>query len=243
MKNGRLFSGLLACLLSMNACFAAQGEEETQNNNEIIVLTPEEELETEARRSCFMQSAFVDQVSNTLRNLDDNDNSYLYRIYPSANYFPIEVSGSKDKIRLHDGSLWYVHPADRNIIGNWVTSDKLFIKPNASCFSSYSYVFQNRKIEDKDKRIVRVNLLEGPINTGAYTRWIIDIDRYRRLVYLNDNTVWYINPKDTTFNRWAIGHRLIIGVNNRWRTAEYPHVLLNTGIYRAPYCEADLIAN
>jgi hypothetical protein len=231
-----------ACLAALCAVMMCAGSLLADQDDSLIVLSPQEECEIQARRAA-QQEALMDTIGfgSKSGNLDDYDSNYLYRIYPSANYFPVSITPSGDNIQLHDGSLWYVHPNQRNIIKNWVQTDKLFIKPNVAWFSSYSYVLQNRTIEDRNQRIVEVSLLEPPVMNGDYTRWVIDVDYHNHLVYLNDDTVWYINPNDSSFNKWQIGQRLVIGVNNRWRTSEFPHILINAGIYRAPYCEAELI--
>lgn len=165
-----------------------------------------------------------------------NDAQYLYRIHPDAYYHPVEVSASGDNIRLHDASLWYVHPYQRHLVRQWVQSDPIFIKPNTSCFSMYRYVLQNRETQD----VVEVNFKESPIYTGAAVFWIVDINYGSHLIRLNDGTEWQISPYEGSFNKWRINDRLIVGVNNEWRYANYPHILINITMPTTPYCQADI---
>lgn len=202
-------------------------------------LTLQEELKIQTERFNLIPEEFLENSSDNraefaFRAYDDGQ--YLYRIHSYAYHHPVAITATGDNLQLHDASLWFVHPSYRYLVKKWVTSDQLFIKPNASCFSLYSYVIQNRVTQD----VVEVSLINPPIDTGAYTHWIIDIDYFNRLVYLNDGTTWSINPSDYAFSKWKIGHRLMIGVNNKWRSAPYPHVLINTSIYKAPYCEANV---
>lgn len=213
-----------------------------KENEEIIHLTSEEELALHQQNK---ENLPEELQQAGLINLEasygfyDNDQAFLHRIHPTAYYYQVAETITGDNIRLNDGSVWYVHPYQRYIVKNWLNSQPLFIKPNASWLSSYSYpyVLQNRETRE----IVEVSLL-NPSEFGESTYWIIGIDSYARLVYLANSMgremVWFVSPRDRTLNKWREGQRLIIGVNNKWREAEFPHVLINTGIYNAPFSEA-----
>ncbi|WP_068467757.1 hypothetical protein [Candidatus Protochlamydia phocaeensis] len=202
-------------------------------------LTPVECMKIEEERMAqFPKEALAQAFDlNALIRSKFNDEDYLYRIHSDSYYYPVAVSGSGDVVQLNDASKWSVHPYQRHIVMHWVQSDLIFIKPKASCFSMYSYVLQNRTTQEA----VEVNLIGSPIPTGAYTHWIVNIDPYKKLIQLNDDTIWQIDPNDYAFNKWQIGHRLIVGVNNYWRIAKYPHILINTSLYNAPYSEGDFI--
>lgn len=165
-----------------------------------------------------------------------HDEEHLYRVHNDAYYAPYAISGSGDVIQLHDGSKWSVHPYQRKTVLYWVQSDLIFIKPKSSCFSMYSYVLQNRTT----KEVVEVNLIGSPLSSTA-TRWVVNIDPYQRLIQLNDNTIWQVDSNDYAFSKWHIGHQIIIGVNNHWRIAKFPHILINTNLYQTPYSEAEFI--
>jgi hypothetical protein len=78
---------------------------------------------------------------------------------------------------------------------------------------------------------------------GGYTFRILNIEPHQKLVHLSVGTVWQVNPRDRNFHQWQIGHRLIIGVNNNWKAAEMPHILINVDLYKEPYAEADFRGN
>lgn len=171
-----------------------------------------------------------------IEKTDFYDEEYLYRVHNDAYYAPDAISMAGDVIQLHDGSRWAVHPYQRKAVLYWVQSDLIFIKPNASWFSTYSYVLQNRTTQEA----IEVNLIGLPLSLTA-TRWVVNIDPYQRLIQLNDNTIWQIDAKDYAFSKWKVGHCILIGVNNYWRMAKCPHILINTHLYNAPYSEAEFI--
>ncbi len=84
---------------------------------------------------------------------------------------------------------------------------------------------------------VAVNLINPPLPMGAGTFRIVNIEPYARLVHLSDNTVWQIDSQDFNFPYWKIGQRVLIGVNNNWRTASFPHILINVDMYKEPYSQ------
>lgn len=231
-RNMRLLLSAL-CVFTMGALSA----EET-NQEELITLTPAEEAEIQSQRTALMPAELL-KSSGLVASMyhHDDDAPYLHRIHTNAYYYPVAVTGNGSKVQLHDASVWHVHPYHAEAVRNWVSSDPIFIKPKSSCFSMYQYVLHNRVTQEA----VEVNLAEPPLPTGLYTRWVIGFsgDAYNRIVYLNDNTAWCVNPNDYSYNKWQVGHRVIIGVNNKWRVTDYPHILINTNIYGSPYCEAD----
>ncbi len=165
----------------------------------------------------------------------DADEAYLYRIHNDAYYHLVAFSDNGDIVQLQDASKWSVHPSQRNTVLYWVQSDDIFIKPRSSCFSFYKYVLYNRTT----KQAVEVNLFNPPLPMGAYTFRIEHIDPYARLVHLSDNTVWQIDGSDSNFSYWQIGQRVLIGLNNHWRNAKLPHILINVDMYKEPYSAAD----
>ena len=174
-----------------------------------------------------------------------NDEQYLDRITPAAYYFIDSTSYTGDVVRLHDSSEWLVNNnlhwfdslSDRHIILTWLSTDRIFIKPNLSWISSYPYVLENRTTGET----VEVDLMIPPLSGGLYTRFIVAINHDSRQVQLNDGSIWNISFKESYFYKWKLGHRLLIGVSPEWRTAYYPHVLINSALYGNPYCEADIL--
>lgn len=164
-----------------------------------------------------------------------NDEQYLDRIHKLAYTFPIGIFNNGRAIRLVDESDWIVNSVQQYIVRNWVKSDTIFIKPKSSCFSIYPYVLYNRTTNEA----VEVQFDNMPYYYGVYRQKIAKIDPYTRLVQLDDyeNTVWTISFSDSSFNYWKQGDYIIVGVNNDWRIANYPHILINTSITGAHYCE------
>jgi hypothetical protein len=163
------------------------------------------------------------------------EEAYLYRIHSDAYYHLVAFSDTGDVVQLHDASRWSVHPSQRHVVLYWVQSDDIFIKPSSSCFSSYRYVLHNRTTQ----QAVEVNLISPPLPMGAYTFRIVNIEPYARWVQLSDNTVWQIDSQDKNFLYWQIGQRVLVGVNNQWRSAALPHILINVDMYKEPYSQAD----
>lgn len=175
------------------------------------------------------------------------DAPYLYRIHNDAFYHIAGYSDTGSVIQMHDASKWDVHPRQQSqVIGEtiglnrgWLTNDDIFIKPRSSCFSSYGYVMHNITKGEA----IEVNLRTPPLPMGAYTFRILNIEPYLKRVHLSDGTVWQVNQNDRNFPHWQIGQRIIIGVNNNWKTAEMPHILINVDLYKEPYAEADYLGN
>jgi hypothetical protein len=177
----------------------------------------------------FAQNLWGQQTGYT------SDDAYLYRIHNSAYYHLVAFSDNGDVIQLHDASKWAVHPSHCTKVLYWVQSDDIFIKPKSSCFSSYKYVLHNRTTNEA----VEVNLNKEPLPMGEYTFRIVNIEPYNRLIHLSDNTIWQIDAYDSNFPYWQIGQRVLVGVNNNWRDAVHPHILINADMYKEPYSQAD----
>lgn len=157
------------------------------------------------------------------------------RIHNDAYYHLFSFSGTGDVIQLHDASKWFVRSNQRHIVLQWVKNDDLFIKPQYWGLSNYRYVIHNRTTD----QVVEVNLKTPPLPMGIATFCIVNIEPYARLVQLSDNTIWRISPYDTNFSYWQIGQRVVVGVNNHWRTTEFPHALINVDIYKEPYSQSE----
>ena len=181
----------------------------------------------------------VEDLAETLPWLEqlgyNADDAYLYRIHNDAYYHLVAFSDNGDVVQLHDASKWSVHPSQRHTVLYWVQTDNIFIKPYSSCFSSYKFVLHNQTTQ----QAVEVNLINPPLPMGAYTFRIVNIEPYARLVQLSDNTVWQVDAADANFPYWQVGQRLLIGLNNHWRTAPLPNILINVDMYNEPWSQAD----
>jgi hypothetical protein len=187
------------------------------------------------------ESSLAEDMAETLPWAEqlgyNSDDAYLYRIHKDAYYHLFILSDKGDVVQLHDGSTWAVHPSQQHMVLGWAMNDDLFIKPSSSCFSSYRYVLYNRN--PMIQQAVEVNLISSPLPTGIYTFRIVNIEPYARLVQLSDNTVWQISSSDYHFPLWQIGQRVLVGVNNNWRTNPLPHIIINVDMYKEPYSQAD----
>lgn len=182
----------------------------------------------------------ADQASTDLLPLmeyigNNPDDAYLHRIHNDAYYHLVAFSDNGDIIQLHDASKWAVHPAQMHTVLYWVQSDNIFIKPRSSCYSNYKFVLQNYTTQ----QAVEVNLISPPLPMGAQTFRITNIEPNTRMVLLSDNTVWQVDAADSYFPYWQIGQRILIGLNNQWRVAPLPNILINVDLYGEPYSQAN----
>jgi hypothetical protein len=183
---------------------------------------------------CTHLSPFLHAISH-----DHSDTLYLHRIHPNADYHLTGISQSGDIVQLHDGSTWYVYYADHQKVRGWVQSDNIFIKRTASyCFPVYyKYIFHNRTLKQiahvKLKDPITINAFNSPLGVNIF--YIVKIDIHNRLIQLNDHTIWFVDPKNNNFTQWKVGERILVGVNNKWRTETLPLILINADRDDQPY--------
>lgn len=213
----------LLSLLTIFLCSAGASLSGNEEGDFPRVIPVEEEISTN------LIDYFAESIGG---NLDD---AYLYRIHNDAYYHLVTYTDDGDTVQLQDASRWAVHGSQRNIVLYWVQSDDIFIKPKSSCFSSHHFVLHNRTLN----QAVEVNLVSPPLPLGAATLRILNIEPFQRLVHLSDNTVWQIDAQDTNFPYWQRGQRLMVGVDNEWRTAPLPHILINVDMRKEPYSSAN----
>jgi hypothetical protein len=216
------FCGALLCIGS-NAIFANENEEEASFPE--VVRIEQKENENDQVNEPMPLSEVIGNYNN--------DGYYLQRIHNDGYYHLVAYSDTGDVVQLHDASKWQIARSGRQQVLYWVQSDDIFIKPCISWFSSNRYVLHNRTTN----QAVEAQLINPPLPMGAYTFRIVNIQPYERLVLLSDNTVWQVGP-DSNFSQWKIGQRLLVGVNNKWRTATYPHILINVDMPYEPYSQA-----
>lgn len=197
-------------------------------------LTTSEMLEIEEHRLSHTPKHVIEQ--SMVKASYSNDDQYLDRIHKLAYTFPVGIINGGQTVELVDQSKWYVNAVQRRQVCGWVQSDTIFIKPKSSCFSMYPYILYNRTTHEA----VEVQFVDMPQYYGIYRQRIAKIDYYNRIVQFDDSerTVWKVSLSDTGFNYWKEGDYIVVGVNNDWRLAEHPHILINTSIAKAPYCEA-----
>ena len=137
-------------------------------------------------------------------------------------------NGRFTEIEMEDGSHWEVSAFDAYILRNWRRHDTLIISPNYSWCSSYDYFITNK---DNNNSYVKANLFgNGPIAFGPHSHWIVSVDRLGGHVYLENQTVWCINPQDSyVLNGWAENDHIIFGLYDAWFSS-YDHILINVNM-------------
>lgn len=139
-------------------------------------------------------------------------------------YTPLAVSAFGNSVELSDGSIWSVCGDDCYKTLNWLTSDLIVVTPNQDWFSIYGFRLNNQNTGVS----VRVNLTLGPIYNGIYTHWIVAIDSYQHIIYLEDGSVWKMCASDwSTYNKWMVNDTVIFGINDGWLSTTNPNILLN----------------
>ena len=109
-------------------------------------------------------------------------------------------------------------------------TDLVVITPNHGWFSAYDFRLTNQNTGDS----ILVNLVLGPIAPmygSIYTHWIIALDYYNNIVYLEDGSLWRMSSFDShTVNEWIAGDIMIIGVNDGWFSSFSPNILINVAM-------------
>lgn len=225
---------LTKTLLTLLLCFNTASASAPSDRQ----MTPEEIMQIEEDRIALAPKEILESSHlNPKASVYSDDEYYLDRIHKLAYIFPQNVINAGQKIELCDQSRWFVNSVQRYVVCNWVQTDTIFIKPKSSCFSMYPYVLYNRTTLEA----VEVQFCDIPKYYGAFRQRIAKIDYYSRTVQLDDpeNTVWQISFGDYAFNQWQIGDFIIVGVNNDWRIANFPHIMINASIPGAPYSESE----
>lgn len=168
------------------------------------------------------RSTAVKQVQS--RSCKSLSGGIYYTVHPGAYHYPTSISSFGDTVGLEDGSVWTVSAADMYKIGGWYSNDVVVITPNHSWFSSYQYVITNQTTQDA----VAANLYLAPFYRGEYTHWIMGIDYYNNVVYLEDGSRWWMSAFDSVItDRWYLGDTVIIGVNDSLFSSSRPNILIN----------------
>ena len=146
--------------------------------------------------------------------------------YPINCHWVSSISDTGRSVELEDGSHWDISPSDRSILYTWSRSDHIVVTPNYSWFSSFDYNLTNKS----NNTNVKANLWIGPLAYGPYSHWIVDIDYFSGHLFLENQMVWCVDPKDSYILReWAVNDHVIFGVNNSW-FSHYDHILINVNM-------------
>lgn len=151
--------------------------------------------------------------------------TYYTDSHPGAYHSAVAISDafsfSEGSVEFEDGSIWAVWYEDIYKTSNWLASDLIVISRNNSLFSSYDYRLTNLSTGAS----ILANLYLGPLYHSPYRHWIVDIDDYNNMVYLEDGTVWSMSIFDTfTVTQWQVGDTILIGISDSYFN---PNILLN----------------
>lgn len=134
---------------------------------------------------------------------------------------------------LTDGSTWFVDPDEYAALSNWNPMAPVIITQNHAWRWRSPYDF--RLTNQWTGQSVGINIDLGPISpvyACFYTHWIVDIDYYKNIVYLEDGSKWHMSIFDSsTISQWVPGDIVIIGVNDGWLFAYNPNMLINVAMY------------
>ena len=156
------------------------------------------------------------------------ESSWFSSSHPGAFYNAVLIDDTfslfEGSLHLNDGSIWAVWYEDVYKMSYWLATDWIVISRNHSLFSSYDFKLTNQNTGES----VLANLHMGPLYDSFYRRWIIAIDDYSNLVYLDDGSVWNMSLFDaSTIYEWSVGHTVIIGVSDSFFN---PNFLLNVDL-------------
>lgn len=219
MKNIVLHSLLSFCVASfLSTSLSAQEEVDIH----IKVIPNNERIQTE-------EDLCSDCVAQKGYHYDD---AYVCRLHINSFNHLYGFNDDGSQVEMLDGSKWNIVIGRYKVV-HWAQSNEIFIKPAYFWYTSTKYVLYNRTLN----QTVEADLCSCPYSDSLYTYKITYIDHFNKLIILSDNTVWQMGLS-ANFKSWQIGDRILIGVNNYWRTTASPQILINVEIAGAPYCPA-----
>lgn len=154
---------------------------------------------------------------------------------PPAGTLHTSVSFSEwgDEIILEDGSKWEVNKEDTYKVMHWSSIDQVVITPNDDFFSKYDgswnakYIFRMVNVNKQISVAVRMKtFLALPFHT-VYNHRLATYSDYERILWLEDGSAWKVDSWDFDIcKQWAIGHTLVIGVNDGFLASWSPSILI-----------------
>ena len=158
--------------------------------------------------------------------------SPVFAGFPLSCHWIESRSANNDLITIEDGSTWQVAAGDRYVVNSWRTDDPIFITPITSWFISQHYYISNRV----NNTYIKADLVDRPIAYGPHSHWVTGIDIVQGHVYLENQSVWCIDPHDAYIlsdrrnnNDWALNDHVIILLHDD-RYSSYDHVLINVNM-------------
>jgi len=226
MKLTKISSALLcATLMAVTALTAAPAEREQFDSRAIsnVRYREIEEARTEAEQmKAYEQGQSLEEFQlETITNGADHKSGHKgsYHIYSG-------VSAYGDQVELEDGSLWFVLPAERKKLLEWVVGDPLAILKGDKN-SNYRYRLQNERTNHK----IEVELSAAPYLDSFYRLTIKDINKDQKYLLLSDGSKWTLPSnwfEQEVWMKWYIGDTIIIGTNDQFFYSMFrPDILIN----------------
>lgn len=185
--------------------------------------TEEQSLPEQFERAHAKIANHQSQFAFAPRKMESAPFSLTAAAYPINCHWIEGLADRGHSIELEDGSHWDISPSDRSTIRTWKNHDHIVITPNYSWFSSYDYYLTNKS----NNSYVKANLWIGPLAYGPRSHWIVDIDYFSGHLFLENQMVWCIDPRDGYILReWALNDHVIFGVNPTL-FAKHDHILIN----------------
>lgn len=145
------------------------------------------------------------------------------KTYNRLNKELVNLSPSKEKITLNDGSVWEIKTADQRTAGMWISEDKLRIEPSKD--ARYDVSIRNVSTNDT----IQVLMLVPPGNKSPAARKITRIFEQEGRILLDDGSGWKLSldPLKASANskKWAVGDIVIVGFDAT--QSEFPYLLIN----------------
>lgn len=149
----------------------------------------------------------------------------VWYFYDEASHWVSNVGIFGDWVKFEDGSKWQIALSNQNEVAKWWVGDEIYVSQSDSVL--YDYIVVNRT---RAKHVYATRMTK-PNYFGAYTRYIVAIDRFSDRILLNDGTWWNVSWfDDCIMQRWSENHSIIIGLNSGFDCLSYPFILINVGI-------------
>jgi len=153
--------------------------------------------------------------------------------HPGGLHTSVSFTANGDEIILEDGSVWEVNKEDTYKVMHWSSTDQVVITPNDDFFSKYDhnwrpkFIFRIANTKLQISVAVRLKTFISPIYHSVYNHRLASYNDYERMIWLEDGSAWRIDSWDFEIcKKWAIGHTLIIGINDGFLASWSPNILI-----------------
>jgi hypothetical protein len=220
MLTKNCFSLLFAALMAVTALSANDRSPIAERTLSHAQYRAIEEARTKAEERVALQYGYTTEESYYNYGADHKtSHKGSYHIYSG-------VTAYADQVELEDGSMWFVLPAEREKILDWVVGDTIAILKGDKN-SNYKY----RLCNERTFQIVEVELSASPYLDSFYRLTIKDINKEKRFLLLSDGSKWILPTnwfEQEVWMKWYIGDTIIIGTNDQFFGSwSKPDILIN----------------